>query len=172
MGGKVPQFEGEGTLKEYPDEYTKIFPMTRGGLAAAGQQCDDESKCDTSACPDGTNDCWKLASSASLPDGPLPFIYIDMLDPGTYPSLAVWWQLVAGNVPGQRLHLDPELAGPHRAPGPARPDQRRGRGRRRRQCHVPSAPSGQRYRRPVNIGGSLASLDAPLLCLTHCTHVH
>ena len=90
--GKVPQFEGEGTLKEYPDEYTKIFPMTRGGLAAAGQQCDDESKCDTSACPDGTNDCWKQASSASLPDGPLPFIYIDMLDPGTYPSLAVWWQ--------------------------------------------------------------------------------
>merc|ERR1712072_540297 len=76
MGGKVPQFEGEGTLKEYPDEYTKIFPMTRSGLAAAGQQCDDESKCDTSACP----------------DGPLPFIYIDMLDPGTYPSLAVWWQ--------------------------------------------------------------------------------
>merc|ERR1712072_890578 len=70
MGGKVPQFEGEGTLKEYPDEYTKIFPMTRGGLAAAGQQCDDESKCDTSACPDGTNDCWKQAPARRSLTGP------------------------------------------------------------------------------------------------------
>jgi len=89
--GKVPQFGGEGTLKEYPEEYKKIFPMTRGGLLAAGQQCDDESKCDI-ACPDGSNECWKQASSASLPDGPLPPIYIDMYDPGTYPSLSVWWE--------------------------------------------------------------------------------
>merc|ERR1712224_697807 len=58
---------------------------------AAGQQCDDESKCDI-ACPDGSNECWKQASSASLPDGPLPPIYIDMYDPGTYPSLSVWWE--------------------------------------------------------------------------------
>ena len=78
-------------LKEYPEEYKKIFPMTRGGLLAAGQQCDDESKCDI-ACPDGSNECWKQASSASLPDGPLPPIYIDMYDPGTYPSLSVWWE--------------------------------------------------------------------------------
>merc|ERR1711959_745314 len=59
--GKVPQFGGEGTLKEYPEAYKKIFPMTRGGLLAAGQQCDDESKCD-SACPDGSNECWKQGS--------------------------------------------------------------------------------------------------------------
>merc|ERR1712224_417125 len=57
--------------------------MTRGGLLAAGQQCDDESKCDI-ACPDGSNECWKQASSASLPDGPLPPIYIDMYDPDTF----------------------------------------------------------------------------------------
>merc|ERR1739848_389168 len=59
---------GEGTLKEYPEAYKKIFPMTRGGLLAAGQQCDDESKCDI-ACPDGSNDCWQQGSCPDTSTG-------------------------------------------------------------------------------------------------------
>merc|ERR1711959_507319 len=87
--GKVPQFEGAGTLKEYGNEYTKIYPMTRGGLLAAVSQTTDEKVADV-GCADNTNNCW--AEAAALPAGPLPPVYIDMLDPGTYPSLAVWWE--------------------------------------------------------------------------------
>ena len=97
--GKVPVFEGEGTLKEYANEYVKTYPMVRGGLAAASKDCTDGGKCETDTCPDGTNNCW-LEASDITEGAPLVLIYIDLYDPETYPGLAEWFACwVPGSCP-------------------------------------------------------------------------